>query len=134
MRTRRQVTLHLDLDVADALDVEADRRGLNVSRAANDALRRALIDERDETLADTVKVRLDRLDKRDAARARDLAIIKEALLLYVRVYLDYAGPLEVHDDPDGEADAEARFEDFLQVLAEQMERPSASGRPATLDV
>ena len=122
MRTRRQVTLHLDLDAAEALDAEACRRGLNVSRAANDALRRALIDERDETLADTVKARLDRLDKRDAARARDLAVIKEALLLYVRVYLDYAGPLEANDDPDGEADAEARFEDFLQVLAEQMER------------
>lgn len=121
MRTRRQVTLHLDPAIADALEAEARKRGFNASRAANDALRRALVDEQGESLGDTVKTRLDRLDKRDAARARELALIKETLLLYVRVWLDYAGPLEARDGPDDEADANARFQDFLQVLAEQME-------------
>lgn len=121
MRTRRQVTLHLDLSIADALEAEARKRGFNASRAANDALRRALVDDQGESLADTVKTRLDRLDKRDSARARELALIKEALLLYVRVWLDYAGPLEARDGPDDEADANARFEDFLHALAEQMQ-------------
>jgi len=119
MRTRRQVTLHLDPDIANALDAEAIRRGLNTSRAANDALRRALLDGGDAAIADMVKVRLDRLDKRDAARARELATIKEALLLFVRVWLDYAGPLEESDDPDAEADSEARFEGFLEALTRQ---------------
>lgn len=120
MRTRRQVTLHLDPDIANALDAEAVKRGLNASRAANDALRRVLLDGGDAAIADMVKVRLDRLDKRDAGRARELATIKEALLLFVRVWLDYAGPLEESDDPDEDDDADARFERFLAALAEQL--------------
>ncbi len=119
MRTRRQVTLHLDPDIANALDAEAIRRGLNASRAANDALRRVLIDGGDAAIAEMVKVRLDRMDKRDAGRAHELALIKEALLLFVRVWLDYAGPLEDSEDPDAEADSEARFEEFVQALALQ---------------
>jgi hypothetical protein len=120
MRTRRQVTLHLDPDIVNALEAEAIKRGLNASRAANDALRRVLLDGGDAAIADMVKVRLDRLDKRDMARARELALIKEALLLFVRVWLDYADPLEESDDPDAMADAEARFEEFLQSLAQQV--------------
>jgi hypothetical protein len=119
MRTRRQVTLHLDPDIAGALDAEALRRGLNTSRAANDALRRVLLDGDAAVLAVEVRTRLDRLDKRDASRARDLALIKEALLLFVRVWLEYAGPLEQFDDPDAAADVEARFQGFLETLAGQ---------------
>ncbi|MFZ4604234.1 MAG: hypothetical protein ACOYM8_17460, partial [Caulobacterales bacterium] len=64
MTAKRQLTLHLDGDISRALDQEAARRGLTLSRAANDALRRALIDEAGEGLATTVKARLDRMEKR----------------------------------------------------------------------
>ncbi len=116
MTSKRQLTLHLDADIARVLDLEATRRGLTLSRAANDALRRALIDEAGEGLATTVKARLDRMEKRDHARARDVAEIKEALLLFVRFWFERAGPIE-DDDPDAEADAEARYEGFLEMLA-----------------
>jgi hypothetical protein len=69
-------------------------------------------------LADTVKARLDRLDKRDTARARELALVKETLLLFVRVWFEYAGPLD-DSDPDAGADAEVRFQGFLEMLADQ---------------
>lgn len=116
MSLKRQLTLHFDGEVAAAIEVEAKRRGLNLSRAANDALRRALIDEAGEALADTVKSRLDRLDKRDHARARELALIKEILLLFVRVWFEYAGaPAE--DESDASANADLRFQGFLEMLA-----------------
>lgn len=118
MSAKRQLTLHLDADVAAAIEAEGKRRGLNLSRAANDALRRALIDEASQALADTVKARLDRLDKRDQARAHDLALIKEMVLLFVRVWFEYAGPLE-EDDPDASANAEIRFQGFLEMLSDQ---------------
>jgi hypothetical protein len=120
MRTRRQVTFHLDPDILTALEAEALRRGLNVSRAANDTLRRVLLDGDDAAIAGQVRARLDRLDKRDASRARDLALVKEALLLFVRVWLEYAGPLEESDDPDAAADAEARYQGFLEMLSGQL--------------
>ncbi|MBY0565628.1 MAG: hypothetical protein K2P58_15770 [Hyphomonadaceae bacterium] len=118
MTTKRQLTLHFDAEVAAAIELEAKKRGLNLSRAANDALRRALIDEAGEALANTVKARLDRLDKRDAARARELAMIKEIVLLFVRVWFEYSGALP-EDDPDASANADVRFQGFLDMLAEQ---------------
>lgn len=118
MTTKRQLTLHFDKEVAAAIEVEAMKRGLNLSRAANDALRRALIDEAGDSLADTVKARLDRLDKRDAARARELALIKEIVLLFVRVWFEYSGSLP-DDDLDASANADVRFQGFLDMLAEQ---------------
>ena len=38
MKIKRQLTLHFDTEVAAAIETEAKRRGLNLSRAANDAL------------------------------------------------------------------------------------------------
>ncbi len=117
MTTKRQLTLHFDAEVAAAIEAEAQKRRLNLSRAANDTLRRALIDEAGEVLADTVKARLDRLDKRDHARARELALIKEIMLLFVRVWFEYSGTLP-DDDPDASANADVRFQGFLDMLAQ----------------
>lgn len=117
MSAKRQLTLHLDADVAAAIEAECKRRGLNLSRATNDTLRRALIDEAGRTLADTVKARLDRLDKRDHVRARELALIKEIVLLFVRVWFEYAGPLD-EEDSDASANAEVRFQGFLELITE----------------
>lgn len=121
MSLKRQLTLHFDADVAAAIEAEGGKRGLNLSRAANDALRRALIDEVGVALADTVKARLDRLDKRDNSRARELALIKEIVLLFVRVWFEYSGaPPE--EDPDASANADVRFHGFLEMLAGQVDR------------
>lgn len=123
MRTRKQITLHLDLQIADALEIEAMRRGLNSSRAANDILRRVLVDEATEKIADTVKARLDRLDRREETRAKEMAVIKESVLLFVRTWFLHVDPLE-GDDPDLEANAEARYTHFLQRLVWEIERPT----------
>lgn len=116
---KRQMTLHFDAEVAAALEIQAKRRGLTLARAANEIVRRALVDEATEKLADTVKMRLDRLDRREQARARELTFLKETLLLFIRTWFEYAGaPPE--DDPDDGADAEARFAGFLDLVAAHM--------------
>jgi hypothetical protein len=116
MTSRRQITLHLDDATARALEVEAHRRGLTLSRAANDGLRRVFIDEATEVLADTVKARLDRLDQRQHASARDMALLRETLLAFVRLWLTYAGPIDADENEDDE-EAEHRFEVFLDDVA-----------------
>ncbi len=130
MTAKRQLTLHLDADVAAAVETEGKRLGLTLSRTANDAMRRALLDDAGEGLANAIRARLDRLDQRDQARAgdltlvqRELILVKEALLLFVRVWLQYAGPVD-ESDPDAGADAEVRFQGFLDLLAEQAGRVS----------
>lgn len=118
MSVKRQLTLHLDPDVAAAIEVEGKRRGLTLSRAANDAVRRALLDDSSDGLAASIRARLDRLDNRDRMRARELALVKNTLLLFVRVWFEYAGPLD-DSDPDAGADAEARYQGFVEMLSEQ---------------
>lgn len=115
MTTRKQLTLHLDDDTARALEAEARLRGLTLSRTANDGLRRVLLDERGATLVDTVKARLDRLDQRDITRARDMALLRETLLAFIRLWLAYAGPLDL--DPD-DTSPEQRFEAFLDDVVQ----------------
>ena len=114
MTMRKQLTLHLDDTTARALDHEAKLRGLTLSRAANDALKRVLIHDRADAIADTIKARLDRLDQRDLARGRDMAILRETLLAFVRIWFTYAGPLDREDDDD---QAEALFDAFLDAVA-----------------
>lgn len=67
-RPKKKITIYLEQDLARALDLEARLRGLPTTRAAADALRRVFLDEKDDAVADTVKMRLDRLEKREVVR------------------------------------------------------------------
>ena len=118
---RHKMTLYLEPDLARAVTEDARKRHLPQTRAAADAIRRALLDERPEGLADTIKMRLDRLEKREVIRAREMAILKEALLLYVRVWLEHTPPPEEDFSDAISLAAEQRFNEFLDLLAESLE-------------
>src|SRR5882672_4093350 len=89
MQTLKKLTVYLQADVARALERDARQRGLPITRAAGDAIRQALLAELDPAAADTIKKRLERLEQRQIARTSETAIIKEAILLYVRVWLEH---------------------------------------------
>ncbi len=117
---KKKLTIYLEDDLARALDVDARLRGLPVTRAAADAMRRIYLDQTDPAVADTVKVRLDRVEKREIVRAREIAIIKETLLLFIRVWLEH-NPAPDEDTIDAvHAVAERRFQSFLELLAESL--------------
>lgn len=118
---RRKVTIYLEADLARALDKDADTRGLATTRAAADALRRILLDEKDTAVADTVKMRLDRVEKREVVRARELKIIKETLLLFIRVWIEHNPAPEEDVQEVNRAFAEERFTAFLDLLAESLQ-------------
>ncbi|MEZ5957249.1 MAG: hypothetical protein R3C27_08585 [Hyphomonadaceae bacterium] len=82
-------------------------------RAAADALRRVFLDEKDDAVADTVKMRLDRLEKREVVREREIAIVKETLLLFIRVWLEHTPPPREETLDATNAVAERRFNPFL---------------------
>ncbi|GAM97349.1 copG domain-containing protein [alpha proteobacterium U9-1i] len=117
---KKKLTIYLESDLARALDLDARTRGLPTTRAAAMALRRSLLDEKDEAVADTVKMRLDRVEKREIIREREISIVKETLLLFIRVWLEHtpAPPEETLDATN--AVAERRFNAFLELLAESM--------------
>jgi len=120
-RPRKKLTIYLEDDLARALDVDARLRGLPVTRAAADAMRRIYLDEKDAAVADTVKMRLDRVEKREVIRARELAIVKETLLLFIRVWLEHNPAPDEETLPATHALAERRFQSFLDLLAESLQ-------------
>ncbi|MDX2275630.1 MAG: hypothetical protein NW206_09295 [Hyphomonadaceae bacterium] len=119
-RPKKKITIYLEQDLARALDLEARLRGLPTTRAAADALRRVFLDEKDEAVADAVKMRLDRLEKREVVREREIAIVKETLLLFIRVWLEHTPPPREETLDATNAVAERRFQSFLELLAESM--------------
>ncbi|MFZ4069190.1 MAG: hypothetical protein ACOYJ6_03705 [Caulobacterales bacterium] len=56
-----------------------------------------------------VEARMDKL-------MRDNAILKETLLLFVRIWLEYTPPLAADEEDDAAALAEQRFERFLDLV------------------
>lgn len=120
-RPKRKLTIYLEPALARALDLDARLRGLAVTRAAADALFRIYIDETDAAVADTVKMRLDRVEKREVVRARELAIVKETLLLFIRVWLEHNPAPDEETLPAAHALAERRFQSFLELLAESLQ-------------
>jgi hypothetical protein len=119
-KRKKKITIYLEEDLARALDVDARLRGLPVTRAAADALRRIFLDETDPAVADTVKMRLDRVEKREVVRAREIGIIKETLLLFIRVWLEHTPPPLEETLDATHAVAERRFHSFLELLAESL--------------
>ena len=118
---KKKLTIYLEDDLARALDVDARLRGLPVTRAAADAMRRIYLDEKDAAVADTVKMRLDRVEKREVVRARELAIVKETLLLFIRVWIEHNPAPDEETLPATHALAERRFQSFLDLLAESLQ-------------
>jgi len=120
-RAKKKLTIYLEDDLARALDVDARIRGLPVTRAAADAMRRIYLDEKDAAVADTVKMRLDRVEKREVVRAREIAIVKETLLLFIRVWLEHNPAPEEETLDATHAIAERRFQSFLDLLAQSLQ-------------
>jgi len=60
-----------------------------------------------------VETRMDRI-------VRDNATIREALLLFVRVWLEYTPPLREDEEDDAAALAEQRFERFLDHVRDAL--------------
>ena len=120
IQPKKKLTIYLERDVALALDIDARTRGLPTTRAAADALRRIFLDEKDEAVADTVKLRLDRVEKREVVREREIAIVKETLLLFIRVWLEHTPPPREETLDATNAVAERRFQSFLELLAESL--------------
>jgi hypothetical protein len=117
---KKKLTIYLEDDIFRALDVDARLRGLPTTRAAADCMRRIYLDEKDPAVADTVKMRLDRVEKREVVRAREIGIVKETLLLFIRVWLEHTPPPLEETIEATHAVAERRFQSFLELLAESL--------------
>lgn len=71
--------------------------------------------------AETQKRRLARLEARIDKLHRDSALMKETLFVFVRVWLEHNPPIEETLVESVAASAEARFERFLDLVAQGLQ-------------
>ena len=70
---------------------------------------------------------LTRIEQRLDKITRDNAAIKEALLLFVRIWLEYTPPLQDDEEEAAAALAETRFERFLDLVRDGLVGSSVAG-------
>ncbi len=96
----------------------ADAQARSASSVIVEAVRQKVA-RADGTAADTVSLghRVARLEQRLDKAVRDGVMVKESLLLFIRVWLEHNPPLEEGLEDSAAASASARFERFLDYVA-----------------
>ena len=98
----------------------ADAQGRSASSVIVEAVRTKLA--RGEQASDTLSAhQLRRIDARLDKVVRDTMLVKESLLLFVRVWLEHSPPLDESIEDAAAASAAARFERFLDYVANSID-------------
>lgn len=118
------IKTYLESDLAREVTRVARAQGRSESSLIAEALRARFAAASDgAALASetTQKRALARVDVRIDKIQRDQALIKECLLVFVRVWLEHNPPIEDEHAESIAASAEARFERFLDLVAQGLE-------------
>ncbi len=73
-----------------------------------------------EALEETARRQISRVDARLGKAIGEMLILKEMMLLFIRVWLEHNPPIEEHLEESAAASAEARFERFLDFVAQAL--------------
>lgn len=111
-------SVYLPPDLRAKVTRAADAQGRSASSVIVDAVRQKL--SRDENAGgDTTSLihRVARMEQRLDKAIRDGMTVKESLLLFIRVWLEHTPPLDEAVEESAAASAAARFERFLDYVA-----------------
>lgn len=114
---RSGVTVYLPPALQERIATLAKERHCSESSLIADAVK-ARFDKRSIEAASTTERERFRTDARLDKAIGEALILKETLLLFVRVWLEHNPPLEAHLEESAAASADARFERFLDYVAQ----------------
>lgn len=109
------VTVYLPADLEAELLKAAKTKHLSASGLIAEAVKHHFRAHPDG-LPEGATRQLARVEARIDKLMRDNATLKEALLLFVRIWLEYTPPLAPDEEDDAAALAEQRFERFLDLV------------------
>jgi hypothetical protein len=128
------IKTYLDADLAREVARIARAQGRSESSFIADAVRATLAKGSEAVVraaAETQTRRLNRIEARMDKLFRDQALMKESLLLFVRVWLEHNPPLDETIADSAAMSAEVRFERFLDLAAQTLVRGGAERLHAT---
>ncbi len=73
-----------------------------------------------EAIEETARRQISRVDARLSKAIGETLILKEIVLLFIRVWLEHNPPVDEHLEDSAAASAEARFERFLDFVAQAL--------------
>jgi predicted transcriptional regulator len=120
-------SVYLPADLRAKVTRLADAQGRSASSVIVDAVRQKLA--RSESAGgDTVALghRVARMEQRLEKVIRDGAMVKESVLLFIRVWLEHNPPLDEAIEESAAASASARFERFLDYVANAIDSGRSS--------
>lgn len=129
---RDKITIYLTGDLQERIGAVATRQGRSVSSIIVEAVQ-ARYGRKDGDQIDPALRQVARMEARLDKAIRDNIMVKEALLLFVRVWLEHNPPLDERLEESAAASAAARFERFLDFVAQAISsgRSLAIFEPAT---
>jgi predicted transcriptional regulator len=109
-------SVYLPADLRDKVVRLADAQNRSASSVIVEAVRFKLARKEEANDGGAVH-RIARLEQRLDKAIRDGIMIKESVLLFIRVWLEHNPPLDEHIEESAAASAAARFERFLDYVA-----------------
>ena len=114
--TTTAIKTYLEPDLAREVSRLARAQGRSESSIIADAVRSRLAAQSEGATGETQKRQLNRVEARLDKMLRDQAVMKECVLLFVRVWLEHNPPIDDELAESAAASAEARFERFLDLV------------------
>jgi predicted transcriptional regulator len=116
---QKRMTIYLSEETQEKLQAIARKRKRSVSSLVSASVEQQLQDNASVVPESAVR-QLARIEARLDKSIRDAAMLKEIMLLFVRVWLEYTPPLAEDEEDDAAALAELRFERFLDHVRDAM--------------
>lgn len=129
--TLRTMKAHLPNELAAAVERFALDQRRSISSVIVEALRSKL-GQAPEAVAETQRRQLNRVEARMDKVIAEQLIVKECVLLFVRVWLEHNPPIDAEIEESVAASAEARFERFLDFVAQGLTPGRSVARDALL--
>lgn len=114
---RKGITVYLPRDLEARIQRMAKEQHRSESSVVADAVK-ARFDRRSPEEDDASKRQTAKTDARLDKAIGEVLILKEVVLLYIRVWLEHNPPLDENLEESAAASAEARFERFLDFVAQ----------------
>ncbi len=118
---RSGITVYLPRDVEARIQRMAKDQHRSESSIVADAVK-ARLEGRDggKAIEETARRQLSRVDARLDKVVGETLILKEMVLLFIRVWLEHNPPIDESLEESAAASAEARFERFLDFVAQAL--------------
>jgi len=110
--SRNRITVYLSADAEKKLQALSKVQKRSVSSIVSSTIERRILQNQD-LIPEGATRQLARVEARLDKVVRDSTALREIMLLFVRVWLEYTPPLDESEEDEAAALAEARFERFL---------------------